>query len=216
MRQRIRCCASIASKEGVLHAMQHGRVFVRMAVYESVRLSGADIAVDATCGRGSDTMTLARALGHGGTVYAMDIQRAAVDETVAKYERMMKVESPLAKLIPVCKTHEDLAVLELKPASAAAVVYNLGWYPADGADKSIITHANSTVNSLQSALPFVKKGGAVIVTSYFGHLGGEEESMAVDKWVSQLNSKIWSCGFVRFPNRIVGPNIHVIIRLRND
>ncbi len=215
LRQLSRCCTSVASEEGVLYTIQHGRALVRKAVQESVRLSNANIAVDATCGKGSDTITLGRALGRGGTVYAMDIQREAVDETVARYDDVAMSET-LAKLVPICESHEDLSVLGLRPASVAAVVYNLGWYPAYGADRSIITHAHTTVNSLQSALWFVKKGGALIVTTYAGHAGGEEEALAVDKWVSQLSSKVWSCAFVQFPNRVAAPSVHIVIRQRDD
>lgn len=216
LRKIIRRCTTLASaQEGVVHVIQHGRALVRQAVLESVRLSEADIAVDATCGRGSDTITLARALGNSGTVYAMDIQRDAIAETVTRYEQIAKQES-LAKLVPMCRSHEDLAVLGLKPLSVAAVVYNLGWYPANGADRSIITKTDTTVNSLESALRFVKKCGAVIVTTYVGHDGGQEEALAVDKWVSQLNSKTWSCAFVQFPNRVAAPSVHVIVRQRDE
>eukprot|EP01031_Cornospumella_fuschlensis_P016063 gene16063-19615_t len=45
------------------------------------RLRAGDIAVDATAGNGHDTLFLARLIGPGGHVYAVDVQEPAVLET---------------------------------------------------------------------------------------------------------------------------------------
>lgn len=44
-------------------------------------LSQGDLVVDATCGRGADTLWLANAVGPQGIVYALDIQVGLTERT---------------------------------------------------------------------------------------------------------------------------------------
>ena len=51
------------------------------------RVQPGDVVVDATCGKGHDTLFLARAVGPGGRVYAFDIQAAAIQASRERFKR---------------------------------------------------------------------------------------------------------------------------------
>ena len=49
----------------------------------TAKLFGGEIVVDATAGNGHDTL-LANLVGHNGTVYAFDVQKEAIENTLLK------------------------------------------------------------------------------------------------------------------------------------
>lgn len=188
--------------------LRHGRALVRAAISHLVQTSGVNVAIDATCGRGSDTLTLAEALGSDGVVHAFDVQAAAIEETRARHSALVNT----ARLVTHCTSHADLRVFGVE--QVAAVVYNLGWYPAPGADRALITLPESTLSSLNSAAQLTAPGGGIVITAYRGHPGGLEESDAVMQWVAQLSPRTWACTFVDYPNRNNAPCVHVCERIR--
>lgn len=208
------CCTS-ASPRTQPRTIHHGRALVRDALSAAVSRSGSCSGIDATCGRGSDTMTLGRLLGKGGLVHAFDVQASAIVETRARYVDAQSSGEVFADLRTHCSCHADLATISgVSQRSLAAVVYNLGWYPSQDANKTIITRPPSTVRSLASAAPLIAPGGAIIVTAYAAHDGGAEEADAVLRWVQALPTREWSCALVQYPNRAAAPCIHICERLR--
>lgn len=195
-------------------SLQHGRQLVRGAWRTAIQ--SGDICVDATCGRGSDTLELARLAGPDGLVHALDIQQAAVDTTI---RRVMETQAEnndvrLARVNAIVKNHADFNELEhVHPRSVGAIVYNLGWFPANGADRTIITTPATTISSLCAAGDIVRVGGVITVTVYTGHEGGKEEGLAVHEWVKGLPSKSWSVAHVNYPNRLEAPQVYVIVRV---
>lgn len=205
--------SSCRDAPSLLYSLRHGRALVREALVCAVHQSKSRTAIDATCGRGSDTITLGQTLRSGGLVHAVDVQAAAVAETRTRYECTMALEK-LAKLRTHCASHADLSVLGEQPRTVAAIVYNLGWYPAHDADRSIVTRPHSTVSSLNSARKLLAPHGIIVITAYPAHPGGSQEADAVKDWARALDTREWSCLSVEYPNRNAGPCVHICERLK--
>lgn len=202
---------SAAPSSSILYGMRHSRALVRTSLECAFQQCDGRIGIDATCGRGSDTITLGRILGPSGVIHAVDIQQCAIEETASRYSNSN--DNDLARLVTHCQSHGNLRALDIPYQSAMAVVYNLGWYPAYGADRDVITQQSSTISSLEDARHLVAPGGIIIVTAYIGHPGGEEEADAVFQWTSQLPTNEWSCTFTQYPNRKTAPKIHICERI---
>lgn len=146
------------------------------------RLSAGGIAVDGTAGTGADTLFLAEKAGSKGKVYALDIQEQALQLTRERLERA--ASKKLAEVELVLGSHH--AMLELLPLSCrgkvSAIMFNLGYLPAEGADKALITSPSSTLPALEAGLELLAPGGIMTIVLYPGHEGGREEAIAVESW----------------------------------
>jgi SAM-dependent methyltransferase len=142
------------------------------------RVRPGDLALDATCGNGQDTLLLAQLVGEGGKVWALDVQPRAIAATKTLLER----EGRLQPVELVEAGHERLS--EYVPSGLSAAVFNLGYLP--GADSSLITSPENTVSALGQAASLLKPGGIITVALYTGHPGGTEEAAAVEEWGAAL------------------------------
>ena len=160
------------------------------------RLFEGAIAVDATAGNGRDTLFLAREVGAGGKVFAVDLQAAAVTRTRA----LLEAECLADRVSLRQASHADLGALwpELAPRSVHAVMFNLGYLP--GGDKSVITGVDSTLAGLEQARRLLAPGGVLTVVCYPGHPGGGEESRAVCDWAERFRGDAYTCHLQR-PSR---------------
>src|SRR5438046_2446562 len=89
-----------------------------------------DWAIDATCGKGHDTLFLAP---HSEGVIGLDIQEKALENT-------RNLVTGNEKVHLFCQSHETLPDLA-KPIKL--IVYNLGYLP--GSDKALTTQVQSTL-----------------------------------------------------------------------
>ena len=134
-----------------------------------------DRVIDATAGNGHDTVFLARQVGPGGKVLAIDIQPAAVATTQARLAR----EGFGSTCVLAVADHAELDQLlpgEFRGATSGAVL-NLGYLP--GADQALTTRPAGTLVALRAALGALRPGGRLVCVAYTGHPGGEEEGAAV-------------------------------------
>ena len=163
---------------------------------------GTCAAVDATCGRGKDTLWLAARCGR---VYAFDIQQEAIEST-----------REALQAAGFCPVHADCGTAEQLTADGDArktqvrlirdshteisqyvrepiglIVFNLGYLP--GGDKEIATQAKNTQTALQYAAEALTAGGLLSVTMYWGHEAGKKERETVLAWASKLDKSIWHC-----------------------
>lgn len=152
-----------------------------------------DRVVDATCGNGNDTLMLARLVGAGGRVWGFDLQEDAITATAA----LLVAHGCRAQVELTAAGHEQLLHFVREPVTA--VVFNLGFLP--GGDREIITRAETTVASLKQAVSLLVPGGMVTVAVYPGHPGGDEESVAVEQWVSGLPPETFNAWRSRQLNR---------------
>ena len=160
-------------------------------------INSGDIAVDATCGTGQDTLALAKAVGESGKVYAFDIQKKALLLTEAR------LHSHGINNVRFLRRSFSSMSSQIPEGSAAAVVFNLGYLP--GGDHSITTTAEETLKGLDAALKTVRQGGIVTVVLYDGHEEGKEEKKQVLEWAEALDSQRYHAAYVSLINQKNSP-----------
>ena len=147
-------------------------------------LQVGELAIDATIGNGHDTTFLARIIGPSGKVHGFDIQADALVKT-----RQLLEEENLAGNVTLHHAGHENMDQHLPPGSrniVTAIIFNLGYLP--GGDKSCITRKESTLKALHLAFNnYLRPGGILSILCYPGHHGGDEESKAVEHWLSTLS-----------------------------
>jgi SAM-dependent methyltransferase len=142
-------------------------------------LSRGDVAIDATCGNGLDTVFLAQQVGCDGVVYAIDLQPSALAITRQK----LLDTGLIGRCRLVAGSHSELGAF-VDPnhvGRVSVVMFNLGYLPFG--DKGVVTTASSTIAGLNHALKLLRPKGLISVLAYPGHIGGLEESQRVAEWV---------------------------------
>lgn len=193
--------------------MRNTRVLVNNAWAEAICATKSRTAIDATAGRGSDSISLGQLVGDDGVVHAFDIQQTAMDETVRRYEQRESDHGGMGVLHAYVRSHEDFDSLGLRAGSVCCCAYNLGWYPGRGADRSVITTVDTTLASLNSAQSLIAVGGVITVMAYVGHEGGREEELACFQWAQNLSNREWSSFVLRYPNRNAAPSVLICQRI---
>lgn len=142
-----------------------------------------DRVVDATCGNGKDTLLLAELVGTDGHLFAFDIQKTAIERTAS-----LLAEAGFSHCTSLFATgHEHIA--ERVSAPLSMIIFNLGWLP--GGDRTIITQPETTLAALDQSLSLLGPGGAVLITCYPGHCGGDDETSQVLSWAELLKPRDW-------------------------
>ncbi|MFD1957430.1 class I SAM-dependent methyltransferase [Paenibacillus thailandensis] len=172
------------------------------------RTSPGDTVIDATAGGGVDTYELSRIVGARGTVYAFDIQQAALDRT----ENRLAELAAMPSLHLVLRSHAEMleAVDPAHIGKVAAVMFNLGYLP--GGDQSVITRPDSTLSALRSALELLRPGGIITCVLYPGHAGGEREAAEVEAWAARLPVQTGQAVLYRQLQRPAAPYLIGIVK----
>lgn len=152
-----------------------------------------DTVIDATCGAGHDTVTLARAVGETGSVFAFDIQQAAIARTGERLD-----EEGLRNVQLIHDSFVSMGAY-VPEGSAAAAVFNLGYLP--GGDHSITTTADETLRGLKEALNIIRRGGIVTVVLYSGHEEGTHEKQQLLSWAESLDPGRYHVAYTSFLNQ---------------
>lgn len=143
-----------------------------------------DWVVDATAGKGRDTLFLAECVGQQGKVIAFDIQEEAIKAT-----RQLLKDHSLEDRVQLWQ--EDHAVLaNYVSRKVKAVIFNLGYLP--GSNQSIVTMAETTIIAIKQALQILEEQGVIVITVYRGHPGGLEEAHSLNNYLSTLAKKDFS------------------------
>ncbi|WP_066637541.1 tRNA (mnm(5)s(2)U34)-methyltransferase [Desulfolucanica intricata] len=173
------------------------QLFIREVLYDG------SVAVDATVGNGGDTLFLAGAVGDSGLVYGFDIQEKAIEITSKKLSQCQ-----LLKRVEFFNIgHENMLSFIKSPVDA--IMFNLGYLP--GGDHGIITRAETTVDALSQGLELLSPGGRLSIAVYTGHAGAQEEYTAVEKYVSNLENKMYNVIKLNFINRKSPPPFLILI-----
>ncbi|KAE8679216.1 S-adenosyl-L-methionine-dependent methyltransferases superfamily protein isoform 2 [Hibiscus syriacus] len=95
---------------GIYLARRRQRKWLICRVWRHVLHKG-DIAIDATCGNGYDTVAMLKMLADEsgrGRVYGMDIQTEALENTSSVLDKTVtQKEKELVKLFPICHSRMD-------------------------------------------------------------------------------------------------------------
>lgn len=141
-----------------------------------------DPLVDATCGKGKDTLYLAGLTGPKGLVYAFDIQEKAIEETK---KALQLHEGSVAPVRFILDDHCRIDRYVDSPPSV--ILFNLGYLP--GGDHHVTTKAKTTMEAVHKSILLLKKGGLLLLTLYPGHSEGKREADSLERYISRLPSR---------------------------
>lgn len=173
-------------------------------------LCPGDIVIDATCGNGHDTLTLANLAFSPNSkqnIIAIDMQSEAIKSTQVLLKNHFK--DPFESLRFLQQCHSQFPS-DLTPQSVKLIVYNLGYLP--GGNKTITTAHSSTLESLRNALDLIMLGGAISITCYPGHPEGKIEEKKILAFSQTLSPLEWSCCYHRWENRKDAPGLLLMQR----
>ncbi|MBQ2792871.1 MAG: class I SAM-dependent methyltransferase [Oscillospiraceae bacterium] len=139
-------------------------------------------AADFTMGNGHDTLWFSQNLP-GGTVWAFDIQPAALEAT----RRLLTENGAGENVRLILDSHSNLD--RYIDGELDAGMFNLGYLP--WADKSVTTKQETTLVAVEKALSRLKVGGVLVIVVYSGHEEGRLEGEALQARLSRLDHKKW-------------------------
>ncbi len=163
-------------------------------------LTGEDLAIDATCGNGHDTLVLA---GLAGEVEAWDIQENAIRNTRERTKDCLNIRYRQG-------CHSLLVKTVSKPLALAT--FNLGYLP--GGDKGLTTRVETTLEAAMAVCSLLKPGGALSIVCYPGHPEGAREEETLLSWAEGLPQREWCVIHHRFSNRRASPSLLWIRKTR--
>ena len=169
--------------------------FVRNII--SKRIKESDVCVDATCGRGNDTLFLAKL---AKKVYAFDIQKEAINsskELLKEYDNVVFIND----------SHENVNDYVTEEINVA--MFNLGYLPKG--DKNITTKSNTTISSIDKVIKKLEVKGIVSIVCYPGHPEGYRESMELLEYLRNINQKEYDIIRYDFINQINNPPYTIVI-----
>lgn len=148
------------------------------------RLSRCNIAIDATAGKGRDSLFLAANTPESATIYSFDIQKDALKAT----QHLLQENRLSNKVRLVEDNHKNLDFYVSDRLDV--VMFNLGYLP--GAAHDITTHVDTTLIAVKKSLNLLTIGGFVSIIAYPGHAMGELEFLAVESALLSLPSNIFA------------------------
>lgn len=143
-------------------------------------LNENSVVVDCTCGNGNDTLFASNLMMGKGYIYAFDIQKIAVENTIK-----LLIEKSIYSnhsVINDSNTNLDIYIKE----KIDLAIYNLGYLP--NSVSKISTNYISTIKSLEIVLNKLKVKGIVIIAAYLGHDNCMERDGIYD-FLSKLDDK---------------------------
>lgn len=170
----------------------------------SSHVKPGDLCIDATAGRGRDTVFLCRLVGDRGRVLAYDIQKDAVHETAALLEK-----EHLSHIGQVFQKSHDRMAEDAKPGTVRAIVFNFGWLP--GGDHNIFTRAQTSIRAIEQGLKLLAPDGVMSLSIYYGKENGTDERDALLFYLSSIDPKTATVLVGNFVNRKNNPAIPAFI-----
>lgn len=169
---------------------------------ENVR-EGA-VCIDATAGRGNDTLFLCRLAGESGHVTAFDIQQDAVDST----KKLLEENGVAERADVLLKSHSEMDEL-FAEESVDCITFNFGWLPKG--DHDICTRKDTSLAAIEKGLKLLKQGGIMTLIIYYGRNNGFEERDAILEYLPTVDSSVYTVIEMPFVNRQNCPPIPIVI-----
>lgn len=163
-----------------------------------------DFCIDATAGRGNDTLLLCRLVGENGRVAAFDIQPEAIESTRA----LLEENGVLSRAALYLEGHENMA-LHAEEGTVSCITFNFGWLP--GGDHSINTRAETSISAIEQGLRLLRDDGVMSLCIYYGRDTGFAERDALLSYLETIDSTKYTVIVSRFVNRGGCPPIPVFI-----
>ena len=168
------------------------------------KVKPGDICIDATAGRGNDTLLLAQLVGESGHVTAFDIQQDAVDSTKA----LLAANGMTERTDVLLKSHSEMGEL-FKEDRVSCITFNFGWLPKG--DHNIFTDKSTSIPAIEQGLRLLKSGGIMTLIIYYGRETGFEERDALLEFLPTIDSGRFTVIEMPFVNRPNCPPIPIII-----
>ena len=163
-----------------------------------------DNCIDATAGKGNDTLFLSNLVGKSGKVISFDIQQEAVEAT-----KKLLLDSKIScNYNVILDSHVNMDKYIFKD-SVSAVMFNLGYLP--GGNHNIQTKYNTTIEAINVALELLKAGGIISICIYSGGDSGFIEKDKVLEYLRKLDNKKYLVIYNEFYNKPNNPPIPVFI-----
>lgn len=175
---------------------------IRRVIDENVQ--EGDLCIDATAGRGHDTLHLCSLVGDSGHVTAFDIQQDAIDSTRA----LLESNGMAHRADVLLRSHSEMAEL-FEEESIAFITFNFGWLPKG--DHNIFTKKETSIQAIEQGLRLLRKGGIMSLILYYGRETGFEERDALLEFLPTLNNKQYTVIEMPFVNRDNCPPIPIVI-----
>ena len=172
-------------------------------------LQPGDFCIDATAGNGNDTLFLAKNIAPDGMVYAIDIQKTALDATVVRLKK-----HGFLNLLKICHgSHEKMGdfLNNQHKGKVATVMFNLGYLPCS--NHNIITKPETSIEAISEAYKIIRPGGLLTILCYRGHHGGKEETNAVLKLCKKNK---WGIERIEKRENPDSPVLIIIQKIRKD
>lgn len=163
-----------------------------------------DICIDATAGRGHDTLQLCRLVGESGHVTAFDIQQDAVDST----RNLLEKNGVSHRADVLLRSHSEMDEL-FDDETVSAVTFNFGWLPRG--DHNIFTKKETSIPAIEKGLRLLKNGGIMTLILYYGRETGFEERDALLEFLPTLDPAKYTVIEMPFVNRPNCPPIPILI-----
>lgn len=168
------------------------------------KVQPGDICIDATAGRGNDTLFLAKLVGENGRVTAFDIQQDAVDST-----RALLAENGMSDRAEVLlKSHSEMDEV-CEEGTVSCITFNFGWLPKG--DHNIFTNKSTSIPAIEKGMKLLKSGGIMTLIIYYGRETGFEERDALLEYLPTIDSSRYTVIEMPFVNRPNCPPIPIVI-----
>lgn len=208
-----------------------GRMTITDWVHRQLQeyVQNAEYCVDATAGKGKDTLFLCENMPRQGKVIAFDIQKEALNQAeellqknsypVRTYHtedggqdwktRLMLEDAQDWKARLILDGHEHMEHYIL-PESVDVMMFNLGYLP--GGDHALATRSETTIAAIGQGLSLLKCGGIMSICIYSGGDSGFAECDAVLDYLKMLDARQYTVIVSNFYNKPNDPPIPVLIR----
>lgn len=160
--------------------------------------------IDATMGKGNDTLLLCELAGEEGKVLAFDVQEQALEATKKRLEEHQVLHR--AELVFDGHQHMDQYA---EKESADVICFNFGYLP--GGNHAIATSAQTSIQAVEMGLEILKHGGMMSLCIYSGGDTGFEEKEALLAYLKKLPAKEYTVIVNAYYNRENHPPMPVFV-----
>ena len=176
--------------------------------------------IDATMGKGNDTLLLCQLAGTCGRVLAFDIQEEALAHTGERLKKAGYLEAGWSleknpemntriQLLKAGHEHMDRYVGE---GTADVICFNFGYLP--GGDHTVATKSQTSVTAIEKGLKILKHGGLMSLCIYSGGDTGFEEKEAILDYLKSVSQHEYTVIVSEYYNRENDPPMPVFIYRR--